>query len=173
MSVLEQRVFSSSSLFTPFHTKGRGSPNGLVGTVSVDALTTGDATGGTVTINLRMGRQEFGFPILWVPTIINTKDNLAAAEPVFFAYTSAGNRRLRGPLEEVVTALRASSVNTAIMTNVSVPIEGVGAVDQVFTVVWDTNTDTLAYHLHMFGAVYDLQVIARNGGIDPIVAGLR
>ncbi len=165
----------TTARYVPWHTRGRGEGNGLVGTLSVDALATGDATGGTVAINLRMTREVFGFPMLFVPTIINTKDNLAAAEEVLFIYTPEGNGRLLSRLEEGVLALDAGGVNTAIMTNTSVPIEGVGSEANldVFSVVWNTNTNSLAYHLHMFGPVYDLQVIAKLGILDQLAAGLR
>lgn len=166
--------FVSAGLYTPYHTLGRGGSNGLVGSLSVDAEATGDSGGGSVTVALNMGRQEFGFPILWVPTVIAIRDNLAAAENVALIYDSTNNRRLAASFHEVVVGLRSGATNTALMSNVSIPVEGDAVAPAgIFAAIWPTNTDTKSYHLHMFGPVFDLQVIAKQGEIDLLAAGVR
>lgn len=174
MAVVQERNVSDVGLYVPYHATNRGQSNGLVGTLQVNAEATGTATGGAVTIQVNMRREEFGFPLIWVPTIITARDNLATAEGIFFQYSSVGNRRLNSSLTETVLALAVAGVNAAVMPNASVPIEGVDAVQAaVFEVLWATNTDTKIYHAHIFGPVYDLQVISRGGLIEPLLAGLR
>ncbi len=164
---------NSVGLYTPYHTRERGGADGLVGTLYVDGAAVGDATGGALTIQIRMRRQEFGFPLIWVPTVIVGSDNLAAAEAIQFSYDSTGNRRIDGGLVQTVLAVRSID-NAAVMQNVSVPIEGVSdAQAVVFGTIWPSNTDTKVYHLHMFGPVFDLQVIARQGDVDVLLAGMR
>lgn len=160
--------------FVPFHTLNRGGDNGLVGTFFVDAEVTGDSGGGGVTLRQGLGRNDLGFPWLWVPTIVASRDNLATAEVVTFIYDLTNNRRLSASLHETKLALQAGAVNAALMENTSVPIEPDSDVSaEVFDVIWQTNTDTKIYHLHMFGPVYDLQLIAAGGHVDEFAAGLR
>ncbi len=165
----------ADGLFTPYHQRQRAEGNGLVGTLSVNAEATGAAGGGSVTIILRMRRREFGFPILWVPTLIQCQDNLGTPEPVTLNYLSAGNRQLTANLTEVITPIDAGDVqDVGHALNVSMPIEGnETSIDSILSMKWETNTDTKIYHMHVFGPVYDLQVVARQGYIDELMAGLR
>lgn len=163
-------------IFTPYHQARRTLLNGLVGTLYVDAGSTGAAGGGTHGINIRMRREEFGFPILWVPTLIGVQDNLASAEVVELTYQGSGNRRLiagAGLREAVTTVATAVGNNVGQMANVTLPIEGRGPDNAILSATWATNTDTKLYHLHVFGPVYDLQVISRLGYLDEVAAGLR
>lgn len=174
MSVVTDNAVQFQGEYVPFHTAGRGGRNGLVGTLGVDAQATGDAGGGSVTLNLNMRREEFGFPILWVPTVVSLFDNLATAENVIGKFESAGNRRLDFGLRQIATMVQVGADNVGIIENVTVPIEGIGiASARVYQAFWASNVDTKAYHLHMFGAVFDLQVIARLGEIDLLAAGMR
>lgn len=165
----------SDGLYVPYHQASRSVGNGLVGTLFVDAEAVGDSGGGSVSILLQMRREEFGFPLLWVPTLIAVQDNLATAEVVDMVYTAGGNRRALGPIgEAVVTVDGAAGLNRGQMTNVTLPIEGVAlATASIMSADWASNVDTKIYHLHVFGPVYDLQLIARDGYIDDMAAGLR
>lgn len=164
----------SVQLFTPYHQSQRGGDNSMVGTICVDAEATGDAGGGTVSVVLNMAKEEFGFPILFIPTRIASRDNLAAAEVVIFTSDLTGNRRLNTSFQEHILAVRAGNINSAVLGNVTVPIEGDGeASAAVFRATWQTNTDTKGYHLHMFGPVFDLQTVARRNYIDLLAAGVR
>lgn len=163
-----------NGLFVPYHQAERGQGNGLVGTLSVDAAGTGDASGGTFSLNIQMSRQEFGFTPVFVPTAIYCQDDLATLEVVRLAYLSQGNRRLQSDLVEVVTPVAQSGFNFGQKLEVSVPIEGRDRTDRtVFVGVWFTNTLNEVYHVHMFGPVYDLEILARSGYVDPLMAGLR
>lgn len=169
-----RNVSSGSDGYVPWHTASRDSNAGLVGTLAFNAEATGDSGGGTVKILLRMRREEFGFPILWVPTQVTTIDNLATAEDVIVTYETAGNRRLSTSFQQIVQMRQVLSTNAGAVENVVIPIEGVGPGQlDIMQAEWATNTDTKTYHLHMFGPVYDLQMLARLGQIDPIIAGLR
>lgn len=166
--------FVDEGNFVPFHTLSRGGSNGLVGTLYVDAEVVGDAGGGGVTLRMALGRNDLGFPALWVPTVIGSRDDLATAEVVTFIYDFTNNRRLSSNVHETKLALQAGTVNAALMENTAVPIEPDSDVPaEVFDVIWQTNTLNKVYHLHMFGPVYDLQLIAAGGFIDEFAAGLR
>lgn len=176
MAVSTNQNMSNTSIgeYVPFHQAGRDNPSGIVGTLMANAEATGDATGGEVSITLRMRREEFGFPLLWVPTKIGVRDNLAAAEEVSMFYVASGNRRLNDNFFEVQLAVRQGVTNAAILSNPSIAIEGLGpGQGDVFGATWSTNTDTKTYHLHMFGAVFDLQMLARMGRVEAFLAGLR
>lgn len=165
----------SAGLYTPYHAGvGRGAVNGLVGTLQLDAEATGAAGGGTVQIAVSMGREAFGFPLMLVPTFVGVQDNLAAAEVVRVDYRLEGNRRLQASVSTTLTTLRSGTNNAGTVENVSIPIEGVAIAEaDILHAVWATNTDTKTYHLHVFAAVFDLQVIAREGLVDLLMAGVR
>ncbi len=173
MSIVVNRTVLTGS-FVPYHQAQRGAGNGLVGTFSKDALATGDSGSGTVTINLDMRREEFGFPAVIVPLTINTEDDLASLEVVRTTFISAGNPRLEADLAEVVTPVSSGGFQFAVKDNVAVPLEGLDRTQRtVLSALWATNADGKKYHLHMYGLVYDLQLIARNGFVDPLMSGLR
>lgn len=163
----------TDALYVPFHQKGRDSA--LVGTLFMDAEVTGDSSSGTVQISIQMRTQLFGFRPLLVPTKVGTRDVLAQEKIVAIFYASAGNRRLNDNFIENVQALRTNSVNTCILQNNAIPIEGSSreAEATVLGATWPTNTDGFLYHLHLFAAVYDLEVVAARGYVDPMMAGLR
>lgn len=165
-------------LFVPFHTARRGGPMGdePVGTLAVDAGATGAAGGGTVQAAITMNVEEFGFRMIYIPTQIAIRDNLASAEVVSFSYEQAGNKRLNtNTTLRVVMTASAQSQNTGLVDGASVPIESVFSVEdgRVLLALWDTNTDTKAYHMHVFGFCFDAELIARRGGIGPLMSGIR
>lgn len=176
MMAISQNRALSDQLFVPWHTATRGGDgSNPVGTIAVDALATGAAGGGTVTLRLQQSIEQFGFPLVWVPTWIAVTDNLASAEPVQLTLGSTGNRRLNADVSHtILTVADGQGLNNGNLENVTVPIEGRTVADgTVITAVWDTNTDTKSYHIHAFGAVFDLQLLAREGQVWPLLAGLR
>lgn len=166
----------SDGLFVPFRTTSRGGGNGRdpVGTLYVDAGATGAAGGGTVEVNIGMNAEEFGFPILWVPTVVAISDNLAAAEDVLFGWQATGNERTNTFMGIVVAMLRAAAINAGQNVQTGMLLDGFGSTDgAVMSATWDTNTDTKTYHLHVFGPVWDGQLIAKGGRVPEMLAGLR
>lgn len=175
MAVLVNREVAATGLYVPYHQAGRDASNALVGSLAVNAEATGDSGGGNVTIQLLMLRSEFGFPQLWVPTLIAAQDNLGTAEPVVFNYLSSGNRRLNANIAEVITMIDGGGTSDfGHVENVSLPLEvDPGSDRSVLSMKWSTNTDGKIYHMHVVGPVYDLQMLAKDGYIDEMMAGLR
>lgn len=170
--------FASAGRYEPFHVVGRAGGDGRdpVGTLFIDANATGDATGGAVTINIAMGMNDFGFRMMFVPTFVSVQDALAAAEVMEFLYTSGGNKRITANVSQHILGIRGgpSDVDVHVVTQLAMLIEPftVAAAD-IMSARWATNTDTKAYHMHVFGVCYDAEVIAKEGGIPDLVAGLR
>jgi len=167
----------SAGLYVPFRGIDRSvSP---VGTLSIDATVTGDATGNPLTIVLSMAKDEFGFHPIWIPTRVEVIENNGSAQEVLFVYQTAGNERLQAGLsEEVTTRVTSDGDNIANAEFLSVPIEP----DQptpadVYSARWAVNTDTKVYELHMFGVLYDGQAMAANkvagARVDTFMAGVR
>lgn len=160
----------------PFRTKRRAGDRGVdpVGTLYVDATVTGDSGGGTATIDISMSKEEFGFHAIWVPTIIALSDVLASAVDVRFIWRSNGNERLSSSLQELVTMSTVQSIQFGAATvakGLIVDPDQVGG-DLVFSATWATNTDAFAYHLHVYGLVWDGQVMAARGQVPELMAGL-
>ncbi len=171
-------VSAANSAYVPYHIGQRGGDEGNtpVGTLDVDAEATGAAGGGAVTLRIFLARQVFGFPMMWVPTIVSLLDNLSSAEVAVVRYGVTGNVRMTAGLEQAVTLVANSGTGNAGQTeNVTIPIEpSTDSAQEVLQAIWDTNTDTKVYHMHVFGPVYDLQVLAENGARVPnLMAGIR
>lgn len=167
---------AEDGLYVPFRTGKRGGYLGgdPVGTLSLDSEVTGNATGGTAALLLTMNRDEFGFPIIFVPTFVSTRDNLAAPEVVRLAYVTAGNERISGDIEQHVLPLAgASALNVGNFDSIGIPIEGFGEDLRVGQITWSSNVDTKVYHGHWFGYCFDAQLIAREGRIGELLAGIR
>ncbi len=164
-------------LFVPFHTEVRGGLYGdkPVGTLYVDAGATGAAGGGSVQAIISMNVLEFGFRLLWLPLSMQLQDNLATPENVQLTYFAVDNRRLSAQVNDnVVMVASAVSTNLGIPGMPVLPIEGVGVGDgNVLRALWDTNTDAKVYHFHAFGPVYDLELMARQGEVSELLAGIR
>lgn len=175
MAVTSTFNVGTAGLFRPFRTPERadGGPE-PVGTLHVPVNDVGDATGGAVTISIAMRRQEFGFHPLWIPTWANSRDNLATAEAVALGIEATGNERLAFVLEQAVLATARGSTNIARFDLNGVLIDPDSrVVSIVASFTWTTNTDTKIYRGQLFGPVYDGEVIARLGGINSLLAGLR
>ncbi len=168
-------VALSSGLFVPYHTRVRGGEDGKdpVGTVQVDGEATGDGSAGTVAVNIRMVREQFGFACMWVPTYIEIGTTENAVNVCEFRYRQEGNARLSGDMVEIVTTVAAFTQDGALLQLRGMPLEGVGvALVDVLRITFPSNTNTDFYHLHAFGPIYDLEVIRRKGGIAELIAGV-
>lgn len=167
----------AAGLYTPF--RGFDREAGPVGTLSVNAEVTGDASGGSVTAVISMAREEFGFHPIWVPTRVGTRDVLAVAEAVEFTFRGSGNDRLDSDIEEGVLATRVvGALNLAAFVALGVAIEVVSLpAVQVVQARWATNTNTLLYHLHVYGVLYDGTALARGKekgkSADLLLGGVR
>lgn len=171
-------TLTSAGLFVPFRTAMRGGPEGRdpVGTLMVEAEATGAAGGGSVIAGITSVAQPFGFPMLWVPTHISLSDNLAAAEVINFQFRDEGNARLNTEIGDAVNALAGSQGNVRTVRELSLVIDVTENGDTALRIMlgsWSTNTDTKTYHLHVYGPVYDAQIMARSDRVPELVAGLR
>ncbi len=175
---IDSTVFLSAiGLFVPFRTAQRGGKEGAdpVGTVMIDAGVTGAAGGGTVRLSVAGTGTEFGFPMLWVPTMISTQDNLSAAEVVTLLWRNEGNDRLNTVIQEARLAVAGADFNIMVPNQLGILIDpsGLRVNTNLIQALWSTNTDTKTYHLHVYGPVYDAQLIARGGIVPELLAGLR
>lgn len=167
----------SAGLYVPF--RGVDREVSAVGTLSIDATATGDATGAPLTIVLSMGQIEFGFHAIWIPTRVVVLENNGAAQEVLFVYQTAGNQRIQGGLsEEITTRVTVDGDNVGNAEFLAVPIEPDSlAQANVFSARWAVNNDANIYELHMFGVLYDAEAIARGkrpgAVIDTFMAGVR
>lgn len=176
MAVDQERTLGSIATFVPFHQKLRGGESwrAPVGTVEFDATATGAAGGGTVALTVRDRIDTWGFRQLYVPLLFLVRDNLAAVESVLIIWEALGNRRLRAQNHDVVTTVRSSGINVARF-----PISGIliepdqPIIADIVSVIWETNTDTIIYHLHGLMAVYDLEIIERYGSVEALMETLR
>lgn len=174
MSVAVTRS-TSAGLFVPFRNANRGGGDGSepVGTLSIDAEAAGDGSAGSVTIAIAMARLEFGMHPLFVPTYVNSEDSLVTAEEVEFQLDSVGNERIQDSLRQVVLAVDGLNRNVARFVNDGLIVEPSQSVEaNVFVFAWKTNTNALTYHGHVFGYVYDAELLARAGGNFGLLAGL-
>ncbi len=171
-------IEAATGLFVPYRTAHRGGPDGSdpVGTLAINAEAVGAAGGGVVNIFIVMNAEEFGFPLIYLPTAIEVSDNLATAEVVYFAYTSDGNDRLQTSWQEAITTVAegVNSRNLGFVKSTSIPIDSDGVSNRrVLNAAWPTNTDTKVYHLHTFGPVWDGQLLAKAERLPEMLAGLR
>ncbi len=168
----------SAGLFVPF--RGVDRTVSPVGTLAVDAHTTGDLSGGTVTITLQMSRDEFGFHTIWVITrAYALQGSAGVAQDILFTYLSDGNERIQASITEEATSrvtVNGDNFSNAIL--LSIPIEPDSVSDRnVFLVRFENNGDGDPYELHMFGVLYDAQAMATvkapGSRIDIFMAGVR
>lgn len=175
MAVDTTVTVAGGGLYVPFRTPIRAGPlgNQPVGTLNVDANATGAAGGGTVTLRITMDVEEFGFRPIWCPTRVSVSDNLATAEAMELLYIATGNERLRANIGEVVVTVAVSGSNVGLAEGLPVPIQPNVAAGEIMRATWDTNTDTKIYHLHVFGPVFDAELLAREGEVADLLAGIR
>lgn len=166
---------AGDQLFVPY--RGFDRAAGIVGTLSVDINITGDASGGTILGQLNMNFLEFGFHLIWVPTRVGGRDNLATAEEILLSYLAAGNERLATDVDEGLLAVTINGINRGQFEQLAVPIEPIIGGGLVLQGFWLTNTDTKLYHIHAFGPVYDAEALARGKSkgksVDLLLAGVR
>lgn len=162
------------ALYVPFRTSSRGGRDGgdPVGTLSINAGATGAAGGGTVTITITMGHIIHGFHPLFVPTYVSISDSLTTAEEVSLAYNSGGNERLVGSLTEAELLIAVAGQNAKRFQSSGLLIEPVRGGGSVMSAVWQTNTDTKTYHLHIFGYMFDAELLVTAGRLEGLSSGL-
>ncbi len=113
-------------------------------TLAVDGEVTGDAGGGSASINMTATREMFGFHPMMAVTRINTRDTLGTLENIRLLLQSAGNERLNDTFTEVITPLEQGvDNNVANAAFLGIPIEP----DQddaanILSAVWTTNENT-------------------------------
>ncbi len=177
MSVTTDVDMRTNGLFVPFRTKKRGGFEGSdpVGTLHLDGTVTGDAGGGSASITFQGIRDMFGFPMLFVPLMVGTQDNLATPESTRVIFAAAGNDRLQGDFFQVVTVVGLGGSNQGTLENVAVVIDfnGVNTLQDALFALWATNEDGKVYHFHVYGACYDAQLLGNASRVPELLAGLR
>ncbi len=175
MAVASTFLFSTG-LYVPF--RGVDRTVSMVGTYFIDLNDAGEAGGGGVVITLTMGRDEFGFHPIFIPTRISTFDDLAAAEEVRVALIATGNERISAALTERRLPIATANGQSAEFESLQVPIEPDQLVPAaVLTASWDTNTDTKDYSCKVFGVLYDAEAMASGKAagraVDVLLGGVR
>ncbi len=169
MSVTATQLVSGGR-YAPY--RGASRSHGPVGTLHVKAIATGDATGGSITLRILTVGDEFGFPMIWVPTLISAHDNLAAAENIRQRIGSGAGRVLSSSLDrDIVMRAGFGSLNYGVLEGASPPLDLEGNLPLESSVIflqweWDTNTDTKTYTGNVFGPVYDSQAIAKVAELE-------
>lgn len=163
--------------FVPFRMRKRAgaSRTDPVGTLHVNAEVSGDGSGGSATASITGVKDTFGFPALWVPTMIAVQDVLASLVDVRIIFGAVGNDRLEATVSVPVVMTAVGGVNMGVLGNTSILIDssGVANAGDVLSAVWATNTNTFVYHLHVYGPVYDGQWLAEADNLPELLAGLR
>ncbi len=174
MSVSASAEFGADGLYVPF--RGVGRYPGPVGTVDLEVTVTGDATGGSCILSANLSYVTFGFHPLLAVTRVHTIDLTATIQNVRILFDNAANERLANDYQEVVVPVeQGSNNNHANLTHIGVPIEPIRVGGTVVAAVWN-NSDGIAFALHVFAIVYDMEALARrpgNGVIDVLAGGIR
>ncbi len=177
MAVSTNQDVEDVGVYVPF--RGVDRQAGPVGTLMIPSVATGDATGGAVTITVRMKRLEFGFHPIFVPTRAHFTVNEAAAQEVLMSYSAAGNERISSAFaEEVTSRITGSGDNIGNLTLLEIPIEpSEDLAAAIMQCRFTLNTDTDTYNFNVFGVMYDAEAMAkgkRQGArIDMLMAGVR
>ncbi len=176
MSVTGTLTVAADGLYVPF--RGFDREAGIVGTLQVSGSATGDAGGGTVSVQITMREEEFGFHPIWVPTQVSVIDDLAAAEAVNLSFSSAGNERLAATQIEALLSIRSQSFNHAAFSELGVAIDpDIVAGAAVLTAGWTTNTLNKVYQLRAYGVIFDGQALARGKApgkaVPALLGGVR
>ncbi len=179
ISVERNVADEATGLYVPFRTAQRGGVSGgdPVGTLAINAEVTGDATGGTVQIEVVMQLLAFGFHALWLVTDFTLTD-AGAAQNVIAVFDSRGNERLIAELSEVGTTIAGPFTTSifkargnGVIIEPSSLLVATGA-HEVMQGLWTTNTNGNVYHVHAFGYLYDAEIIARSGRLGGLLGGL-
>jgi len=126
-----------------------------VGTASFDVQVTGAAGAGAVTLSLLMSPDEFGFHVLFVPTLLGVEDTLGTKEDVRIGWKAT--HRLTSLFREAIPTTTVLAVNFGTLRGASPALQPETVDQTVLDAVWATNTDTETYHFHGYGVVYDLE----------------
>ncbi len=162
MSIDTTTTLATAALYTPFRGVRR---SGVVGTLHARMGATGDGSGGTVAIQLSMVGDEFGFPLLFVPTLIGAES--PNQENPVLTY-QAGIERIGGQggeFERVLIHSVGNARNIAERAGSSPHISVVFNPDQpaveVLQVIWATNTTSGSYTVNLYAMCYDQQEMAK------------
>lgn len=168
---------ADEAAFVPYRIPQRGGDRGTspVGTVNVDAQVVGAAGGGQADVLISASQDMWGFRPVIVPVVVSFSDNLATAENVLFFYNADGNERLVAAVGQIVVMTTVLGTNAGLPQTSSIPItpDVIGSGAAVMKASWASNVDTKVYHMHVFAAVYDREVLARTGEIPDFLAGIR
>lgn len=165
----------ADQLWTPFETKETAGPagNDPVGTVFASIGGVGAAGGGTVTLSLVGSQVPFGFRPLIVPLFVGAQaTGTGTAKTAVFRYDQGGNRRINASMLAGGQMFDDGGQLTAVSQLTAILIEPL-ATDNIISVVFDVNTDTIIYTLNIFMVLYDAEIMAKRGTIAQIVQGLR
>ncbi len=174
MSVAVVVTVAANGLYTPF--RGVKRTGGPVGTVLVSGSVTGDGSGGSASITISSRFLEFGFHPMFAATRIHTVDLSVTLQNVRLLYTEAGNDRINHDIQEGLVPIEVPANNNhANATILGIPIEPSLDGGNIIGAAWETNNNGIAYDLHAFMLVYDMEALARevNGTIDSLVSGIR
>ncbi len=153
-------------LYVPYRGLVKG--ENPAGTYSALMSATGNASGGALQLVMRARRLEFGFHPIITLVLVETSDNLAAADEQLFQYNVApGNERvaLAMSIPKVTAASTTGFRSLYRGEDLPIPIEPVSETDQaIFLVSWQTNTDTKVYQVRVFAMIWDAEVLARSPG---------
>lgn len=169
MSVSETDALKDDDL-TRF--PGPAQVSGLVGIFSADVQVTGDASGGSLTASLSIGHNLHGFPAGYVLTALSV---LAAGDPGNVGITLLGaNNRYGGPdlvfgFDPVVQNTQFVAPEYVLPRWLHVPVRSGGIAVQA---TFDTNLDTVVFHLHVYGVVYSMNALAKSGRYEELVTRL-
>lgn len=144
------------------------------GTYDQDVEVTGAAGGGTATLAARWVGNEWGFVPIMVIMAVTVQAN---TDPGFVrvSYVDTGNRRLQGELTYAYdTVVVDGNHITPEYAFPKVPIEPRDgpSVDLFMRAVFDTNTDTKIYHMHIFGLVFDAEWMSRSGDYRELIQAI-
>ncbi len=166
----------SAGTYVPF----RGLAKGIqpAGSWSMESNTLGDATGGFLNLQVTMRALEEGFHGILTLGFISAVDNLASISELIFQYGAVQSERLESVISvpKLGVANGSNNIATWIGEELMIPIEpNLEDASVIFTVQWQTNTDTKSYQITCWGFLWDMEVIARmtNGVMPPYFFGVR
>lgn len=171
-------IAMGQGLFTPFPTLYRGGRDGSqpVGTLFVDATATGDSGGGVIVMNITGVRSQFGFRTAWIPLYIQASDDDGGVPKQFaLGYRAEGNTRLSSTLTEVLSGVSdGTGLFAGPFQNTGILIESDSrTAAAVMRMQASVNTDGKVYHFHVYGPVYDRELLAKHGKLDELYTGVR
>ncbi len=145
-----------------------------VGTYDHDFEGTGDGSGGTLTLSLSFDGTEWGFDPIIVITAVSVR---ISSDPtnVGIVYEVTGNRRLADDLgfASGTVSNQGQFLNPEyVLPRIAIEPQK-GQVTGVFLrALFDSNVNSAIYHFHVWGLVFDAEIMAASGDYREIVAAL-